>query len=85
MTPNQPVRVVFDRGTESEFIAHGTIRQVGADVILVEFPPIDQSVILDSNDPAEVSDAEDYALKCSSHADYGRVWCDKARVLEGGQ
>jgi len=87
MTCGQPVRVRFTTGegfgsgSEPDFYASGTVRDVRDDVILVEFPPVDQSVIRELDDP-ESDAAEGYALQCNANGAHGRHWFARSRIVE---
>ena len=90
MTLNQPVRVRFSTAegfgpsSSPDFYARGVVKDIRDAVILVEFPPVDQTVIREMDDP-ESDDAEDYALSCNSHGAEGRQWIARERIVEGAE
>ncbi len=66
---------------DPEFLARGTIRDVRDEVVLVEFPPVNEGAIRESDDP-EIDDAEWYVLRCFQHQAHGRVWFARGRIVE---
>ena len=83
MIVGQSVKVRFNFEDDSpDFLAHGIVQDIREALVLVEFPPIDQSVILHHDDPREPSDAEEYALQCSVNSAFGKHWFSHSRIVE---